>query len=85
MILGIGIDTVSVNRIKELISKFDEKFENKIFTEAEIIKAQNRKNLSLQALFTLKDLLPKRLFQKLLGLELAEESILETLKLTMTK
>lgn len=68
MILGIGIDTVSVNRIKELISKFDEKFENKIFTEAEIIKAQNRKNLSLQALFYAKRFAAKEAFSKALGL-----------------
>lgn len=68
MILGIGIDTVSVKRIKELVLKFGEKFENKIFTEAEIIKAKNRENASLQALFYAKRFAAKEAFSKALGL-----------------
>lgn len=36
MIEGIGVDIVSVNRIKKLYEKFGVKFLNKIFTDKEI-------------------------------------------------
>lgn len=68
MILGIGIDTVSVNRVKELVLKFGEKFENKIFTDAEIIKAKNKKNSLSEALFYAKRFAAKESFSKALGL-----------------
>ena len=35
MILGIGTDLVDSNRIKNSLEKFGEKFENRLFTEAE--------------------------------------------------
>lgn len=40
MILGVGIDLVRTERIEKLLIKFDKKFENKIFTDNEIIIAE---------------------------------------------
>lgn len=40
MILGIGIDLVSITRIEYLISKFKNKFSDKFFTTNEIFEAK---------------------------------------------
>ncbi len=36
MIVGVGVDTVPVERIKRLVEKYRERFVNRIFTQAEI-------------------------------------------------
>ena len=69
MILGIGIDLVSVSRIEDLMHKFGEKFANKIFTIAEIAKAEKfEKNFALQAIFYAKRFAAKEAFAKACGL-----------------
>ena len=40
MIVGNGIDSVSINRIKDLAQKFQEKFQQRIFSQNEIVTAQ---------------------------------------------
>jgi len=44
MIFGIGIDIIEIERIKESVEKFNDKFLNKIFTEAELEYSLNKKN-----------------------------------------
>ena len=72
MMLGIGIDSISTTRIEKLISKFGNKFEEKVFTKNEIIKAQNIKitenNFKPRALFYAKRFAAKEAFSKALGL-----------------
>lgn len=68
MMLGIGIDSISTDRIEKLILKFGSKFEEKIFTESEINKSKNIKNSSLRALFYAKRFAAKEAFSKALGL-----------------
>ncbi len=71
MILGVGIDLVSVARIQELLSKFGTKFEKKIFTTNEIKKAQKikiSKDASLaRALFYAKRFAAKEALAKASG------------------
>lgn len=71
MILGIGIDTVSIQRVNDLILKFGQKFEDKIFTHNEIAKANslktNNKQLALHAFYA-KRFAAKEAFSKALGL-----------------
>ncbi len=43
MILGIGTDIVSTNRIERLLIKFGDKFEERIFTKKEILTAKKFK------------------------------------------
>jgi holo-[acyl-carrier protein] synthase len=71
MILGVGIDLVSVARIQELLFKFGTKFEQRIFTDLEIKKAQTIKisegdNLA-RALFYAKRFAAKEAFSKAVG------------------
>ncbi|MBM5782560.1 MAG: holo-ACP synthase [Pelagibacterales bacterium] len=68
MILGIGIDTISVNRIEGLILKFGEKFQEKIFTDNEINKASLKSTPLQQILFYAKRFAAKEAFSKALGL-----------------
>lgn len=74
MILGVGIDLVSVSRIEGLIQEFGDKFLKKIFTGNEILKANQIKvepdNLLPQALFYAKRFSAKEAFSKALGLGL---------------
>lgn len=63
MILGIGIDTVSIKRVSNLILKFDNKFKDKIFTQSEISKSKG-KNIAFYA----KRFAAKEAFSKALGL-----------------
>lgn len=76
MILGIGIDLVSVARIQELLLKFGTKFESKIFTgreidRARIIEGQVIKELKgnnfAKALFYAKRFAAKEAFSKAVG------------------
>lgn len=67
MILGIGIDIVSVIRIEKLLQDFDQKFVNKIFTENEIKKA-NEILENKRAVFFAKRFSAKEAFSKALGI-----------------
>lgn len=44
MIVGVGIDTVSIGRIAGLIEKYGQRFLKKIFTEDEIAKGLGRRD-----------------------------------------
>lgn len=71
MILGIGIDLVSVSRIEDLMRKFGEKFAQKIFTASEIAKAEKiacDDNLAPRAIFYAKRFAAKEAFAKACGL-----------------
>lgn len=68
MILGIGIDLVSVGRIEDLVLQFKEKFLKKIFTENEISKAEKIKLSANNSLFFAKRFAAKEAFSKALGL-----------------
>lgn len=72
MIFGVGTDLISVNRIDNLIFKFKEKFEEKIFSENEIKKAHSLnyspEENSLRAKFYAKRFAAKEAFAKALGL-----------------
>lgn len=72
MILGVGIDLVSVARIEHLMSQFADKFPQKIFTKNEISCAEKIKisadNFLPRALFFAKRFAAKEAFAKALGL-----------------
>lgn len=68
MILGVGIDSVSVGRIEKLIKQFAEKFTAKIFVAGEILKADQIKNPEIQILFYAKRFAAKEAFSKATGL-----------------
>ncbi len=72
MIAGVGTDLISVKRIENLIFKFKEKFEEKIFTQNEITKAHLLKyvpeEISPRAKFYAKRFAAKEAFSKALGL-----------------
>ncbi len=72
MILGVGIDLVSVARIEHLMSQFADKFPQKIFTKNEISCAEKIKisadNFLPRALFFAKRFAAKEAFSKALGL-----------------
>ncbi len=68
MILGIGNDLISVTRIEKLISQFQNKFAQKIFTKNEIEKAENIKNQIIKTLFFAKRFAAKEAFAKATGL-----------------
>ncbi len=63
MILGIGIDIVSVSRIERLLKEFGNKFERKVFTDFEILQIKKNK-----AVFYAKRFAAKEAFSKALGL-----------------
>ncbi|MSP33605.1 MAG: holo-ACP synthase [Rickettsiales bacterium] len=71
MILGIGIDLVSVSRIEDLMRRFGEKFAQKIFTTSEIAKAEKiafDDNFVPRAIFYAKRFAAKEAFVKACGL-----------------
>ncbi len=72
MIIGIGVDLVSVGRIEKLYRDFGEKFVEKIFTKNEILTAQNIKiqddNFSKRSIFYAKRFAAKEAFSKACGL-----------------
>lgn len=67
MILGVGIDLVLVNRIENLMTKFKEKFEKKVFTIEEI-SAAKKLGIPKRILFYAKRFSAKEAFTKALGL-----------------
>ena len=71
MILGTGIDVVNISRIENLLEKFGEKFEKKVFTDNEISilgKFKNKSDLHLKAKYYAKRFAAKEAFSKAVGL-----------------
>ena len=44
MIVGVGIDSVSINRIARLVEMYGQRFLNKIFTKDEIVEGLERRD-----------------------------------------
>lgn len=44
MILGIGTDLANIERIASTLERFGDRFRNRVFTEAELVKAARRKD-----------------------------------------
>jgi len=63
MILGTGLDIVEVDRVREMCSKWDGKFEERIFTRRELAYCKRKKQTyqSLAARFAAKEALFKAL------------------------
>lgn len=68
MILGVGIDLVSTVRIESLINQFKARFEQRIFTEKELLKAKKFAELRSRVLFFSKRFAAKEAFAKACGL-----------------
>lgn len=68
MILGIGIDLVSVSRVESLFFKFKDKFLQKIFTKNEIDQAKKIFIVEKRILFFAKRFAAKEAFAKAIGL-----------------
>jgi len=72
MIIGIGIDLISNDRIKKIIKKFDQNFKEKIFSKNELNDFENRykkqEKLNSNAInFFAKRFASKEAFSKALG------------------
>ena len=63
MIIGVGIDIIEINRIKESVDKFGDQFLNKIYTESELEYCLNKssKYQHLAARFAAKEAVYKAL------------------------
>ncbi len=48
MILGLGSDLIDIRRIEQTLDRFGERFIRRIFTDAEIAKAERRKGAGRQ-------------------------------------
>ncbi len=62
MIKGIGIDIVEVERIREAIEKYKDRFRDKIFTEEEInysMEFKGKEHVHLAARFSVKEAFSK--------------------------
>ena len=46
MILGIGTDLANIDRIQGTLDRFGDRFRNRVFTDIEQRKAQNRKDIA---------------------------------------
>ena len=46
MIIGIGTDIIDIRRIKNIINRYGEKFKKRCFSNNEIIRSENRFNIS---------------------------------------
>jgi holo-[acyl-carrier protein] synthase len=46
MILGIGTDLANIDRIQGTLDRFGDRFRNRVFTETEQRKAENRKDVA---------------------------------------
>ena len=72
MIIGIGIDLISNDRIKKIIKKFDKNFKEKIFSKNELFdfesRYKNQKKLNQNSInFFAKRFASKEAFSKALG------------------
>ncbi len=63
MVLGIGIDIIEIQRIKQSVEKFGDQFLNKIFTQGELDYSLSKKNKyqHLAARFAAKEAIAKSL------------------------
>jgi holo-[acyl-carrier protein] synthase len=63
MIEGIGVDVVEIERIHEVVSKWGDRFLNKVFTEAELNYADSKLNPfpHIAARFAVKEAVAKAL------------------------
>lgn len=63
MIMGIGIDLVKISRVEEMLSRWGDRFLNRVFTPSEIAYAQNKKNqpIPFSGLFAVKEAVLKGL------------------------
>lgn len=63
MIEGIGVDVVEIDRIHEVVSKWGDRFLNKVFTEAELNYADSKLNPfpHIAARFAVKEAVAKAL------------------------
>lgn len=68
MILGIGIDTVSITRVQNLMSKYDNKFANKVFSAKEIDRFNQITSDNAKKSYYAKRFAAKEAFSKALGL-----------------
>ncbi|MEW6068606.1 MAG: holo-ACP synthase [Nitrospirota bacterium] len=61
MIYGVGIDLVKIERMKEVVNKWGQRFLEKVFTQGEISYCYEKKNpyLSLAVRFAAKEALVK--------------------------
>ncbi|MBN1638346.1 MAG: holo-ACP synthase [Ignavibacteriales bacterium] len=61
MIYGIGIDIIEIERIKQSIEQYGDRFLNKIFTKVEIEYSKNKSNMyqHLAARFAAKEAIAK--------------------------
>ena len=44
MILGVGTDIIDIRRLERVLERFEERFLNRIYTDLERQKSENRKN-----------------------------------------
>jgi holo-[acyl-carrier protein] synthase len=44
MILGVGTDIIDIRRLEKVLERFEERFLNRIYTDLERQKSENRKN-----------------------------------------
>ena len=74
MILGIGNDLVDIRRIEKSLQRFGRKFEERIFTDAEIAKADSRAGAGdkVRAAVLAKRFAAKEAFVKALGTGIGE-------------
>ena len=63
MIIGIGIDLVKISRVQEMLSRWEDRFINRVFTPSEIAYAQNKKSqhIPFSGLFAVKEAVLKGL------------------------
>ena len=67
MIHGIGVDMVSIERIEQMLAKFGEKFEEKIFTSSEI-QIADKYNREKKSYYYAKRFAAKEALAKAVGL-----------------
>ena len=46
MILGVGTDLANIERIERTLARFGDRFRNRVFTDTEQLKAENRKDIA---------------------------------------
>jgi len=63
MIIGTGIDLVEISRMQEMLTRWGDRFLNRIFTPSEIASVQKKKyqHISLSGLFAVKEAVLKAL------------------------
>ncbi|MFT5702915.1 MAG: holo-[acyl-carrier protein] synthase [Rickettsiales bacterium] len=68
MIIGIGVDIVEIGRIAKSLERFGERFEQRVFTKGEILKAETKANLNIKINYYAKRFAAKEAFSKAIGL-----------------